>query len=116
MNPTDAKPEAVFYVDWLMPLSQANRRRRVAYLARGSEGESLWRPVVSRSGGCLSLAPENCTIPALLGALDAYWRRSGATDLNRLTPELRRLVRIMEAGGEAARDDGVVAEFVYPLY
>jgi hypothetical protein len=116
MNPTDAKPEAVFFADWLMPLSQANRRRRVAYLVRGSEGESLWRPIVSRNGGCVALTPQDCAIPALLGALDEHWRRSETTDLTRLTPELQRLARIIEAGGEAAREDGVVAEFVYPLY
>ena len=116
MNPTDANPEAVFFADWLLPLSQANLRRRVAYLKREDDAESYWEPVVSRGDGLQHLTPNACRAPALLGALDQYWERTDATGLRRLTPELRKLTREMASGPSGKRDDGVVAEFVYPLY
>ncbi len=116
MNPTDANPEAVFFADWLLPLSQANLRRRVAYLKREGDAESFWEPVVSRGGGVQRLAPDARDVPALLSALDQYWERADTTGLRRLTPELRKLTRAMAKAASVPRDDGVVAEFVYPLY
>ena len=116
MHPTDPNPEASFFADWLLPLRRAHMRLGVDYLRRDAEAETLWGPVVSRSGGVARIAPEATGAQSLLAALDDYWSQAHDTSLRQLSPGLLKLLLAAPSGPADAREDAVVAEFVYPLF
>jgi len=116
MPPTELNDSAVFYADWMLPLSRARLRSGTGFLRRGGDAETFWGPVVSRTGGVGKLAPQACDAPSLLAALDEYWSQRGDAGLRQLSPGLLKLLRAAPARPVDAEEQAAVAEFVYPLF
>jgi hypothetical protein len=116
LSRTDPAQIDAFLAGVILPLHHFNARRGVSYLNLTPEAESLWGPVISRTGGLERIPADQCGGAGLLARLGGYWAARGDKSLPKLVPHLVSLRReILDGRPEDAEDDGV-SDFVYPLF
>lgn len=115
MNPTEKKAAELLFAEWLLPLRNANARRRIHYLDGEARRGSYWSAIASRTGGMERLPA--CDAAALLSMLEQYWTEGKESDLLKLLPALQGLQRELTGGAqEAEQAEEQLTEFVYPLF
>jgi hypothetical protein len=111
----DRRAADIFFADLLLPLRQANIRRRVNYLDRGPPRQSYWSKVASRTGGMEEL-PAACDVRTLLDMLGSYWVRRNEATLLQLLPHLEALhQQLTGAAAKNPQPEPPLTEFMYPL-
>jgi hypothetical protein len=100
MNPTDEVRPETFFAEFLLPLSQANKRRGVRYLESSRDAASYWGPVLSRTGGIERIAAA----------------AEGDRNLTRLAPFLASLREALAKPEAAPEAKPGISDFVYPMF